>query len=170
MQFWIIQVLNSLALGGLLFLLASGFSLIFGPDAHCQSHARRLLHARRLFRREPACASCPGHRPLAGGSDCRCCGRRCSAVFSSGWSCAGWPANPLGQVLVTLGVVLHHLGRMPDDLGRRSHPGSDAASLSRRPLIIGGSCFRPIGLSWSASPLRPRSRFICCWSEPGSAP
>ena len=30
MQFWIIQGLNSLSLGGLLFLLASGFSLIFG--------------------------------------------------------------------------------------------------------------------------------------------
>ena len=30
MQFWIIQGLNSLALGGLLFLLSSGFSLIFG--------------------------------------------------------------------------------------------------------------------------------------------
>jgi branched-chain amino acid transport system permease protein len=30
MQFWVIQILNSLALGGLLFLLASGFSLIFG--------------------------------------------------------------------------------------------------------------------------------------------
>jgi branched-chain amino acid transport system permease protein len=29
-QFWVIQTLNSLALGGLLFLLASGFSLIFG--------------------------------------------------------------------------------------------------------------------------------------------
>ena len=27
---WVIQTLNSLALGGLLFLLASGFSLIFG--------------------------------------------------------------------------------------------------------------------------------------------
>jgi branched-chain amino acid transport system permease protein len=30
MQFWFIQTLNSLALGGLLFLLAAGFSLIFG--------------------------------------------------------------------------------------------------------------------------------------------
>jgi branched-chain amino acid transport system permease protein len=30
LQFWVIQTLNSLALGGLLFLLASGFSLIFG--------------------------------------------------------------------------------------------------------------------------------------------
>jgi branched-chain amino acid transport system permease protein len=29
-QFWVIQTLNSLALGGLLFLLSSGFSLIFG--------------------------------------------------------------------------------------------------------------------------------------------
>jgi branched-chain amino acid transport system permease protein len=30
MQYWIIQTLNSFALGGLLFLLAAGFSLIFG--------------------------------------------------------------------------------------------------------------------------------------------
>ena len=30
MQFWIIQSLNSVALGGLLFLLSAGFSLIFG--------------------------------------------------------------------------------------------------------------------------------------------
>ena len=30
MQFWIIQTLNSVAFGGLLFLLSSGFSLIFG--------------------------------------------------------------------------------------------------------------------------------------------
>ena len=30
MQFWIIQTLNSVAMGGLLFLLSSGFSLIFG--------------------------------------------------------------------------------------------------------------------------------------------
>ncbi|HEY4370792.1 MAG TPA: branched-chain amino acid ABC transporter permease [Burkholderiales bacterium] len=30
MQFWVIQTLNSLSLGGLLFLLSSGFSLIFG--------------------------------------------------------------------------------------------------------------------------------------------
>src|SRR4051794_4301194 len=30
MQFWVVQTLNSLALGGILFLLAAGFSLIFG--------------------------------------------------------------------------------------------------------------------------------------------
>ena len=30
MQIWIIQTLNSLALGGLLFMLSSGFALIFG--------------------------------------------------------------------------------------------------------------------------------------------
>jgi branched-chain amino acid transport system permease protein len=30
MQFWIVQSLNSLALGGILFLLSAGFSLIFG--------------------------------------------------------------------------------------------------------------------------------------------
>src|SRR5438045_2381533 len=30
MQFWIVQTLNSVAFGGLLFLLSSGFSLAFG--------------------------------------------------------------------------------------------------------------------------------------------
>ena len=30
MRFWLVQSLNGLALGGLLFLLSSGFSLIFG--------------------------------------------------------------------------------------------------------------------------------------------
>lgn len=30
MQFWVVQTLNSLAMGGLLFLLSAGFSLIFG--------------------------------------------------------------------------------------------------------------------------------------------
>src|SRR4051812_49770099 len=30
MQFWIVQTLNSIAFGGLLFLLSSGFSLAFG--------------------------------------------------------------------------------------------------------------------------------------------
>src|SRR6059058_2651297 len=30
MQFWVVQTLNSVAFGGLLFLLSSGFSLIFG--------------------------------------------------------------------------------------------------------------------------------------------
>src|SRR2546423_15099867 len=30
MQFWIIQTLNSIAFGGVLFLLSSGFSLAFG--------------------------------------------------------------------------------------------------------------------------------------------
>lgn len=30
MQFWLLQILNSLALGGLLFLLSAGFSVIFG--------------------------------------------------------------------------------------------------------------------------------------------
>ena len=29
-MYWIIQTLNSLALGGLLFMLSAGFSLIFG--------------------------------------------------------------------------------------------------------------------------------------------
>ena len=41
MQFWIIQTLNSVAFGGLLFLLSSGFSLDLRPDAHSEPRARR---------------------------------------------------------------------------------------------------------------------------------
>ena len=49
-QFWIIQTLNSVAFGGLLFLLSSGFSLIFGLMRIPEPGAWGVLHARRLFR------------------------------------------------------------------------------------------------------------------------
>ena len=42
MQFWIIQGLNSLSLGGLLFLLSSGFSLIFGRVDQDARHLRAI--------------------------------------------------------------------------------------------------------------------------------
>ena len=46
LAFWLIQSLNSLSFGGLLFLLSAGFSLIFGlakcslPQAHMCGHER----------------------------------------------------------------------------------------------------------------------------------
>jgi branched-chain amino acid transport system permease protein len=104
MQFWIIQILNSLALGGLLFLLASGFSLIFGLQriANLTHGAFFMLGAyigAGLLR-----AQLPGINlwlaaliagvavALLGGLLERLVLRRLAG-------------NPLGQVLVTLGVA-----------------------------------------------------------------
>ncbi len=104
MQFWIIQILNSLAFGGLLFLLASGFSLIFGLQriANLTHGAFFMLGAyigASLLR-----AHIPGVDlwlaalmsgilvGVLGGLLERLVLRRLSG-------------NPLGQVLVTLGVA-----------------------------------------------------------------
>ena len=52
MTFWLLLAVNSVAFGGLLFLLAAGFSLIFGLMRIPESDAWLVLHARRLFRRD----------------------------------------------------------------------------------------------------------------------
>jgi branched-chain amino acid transport system permease protein len=104
MQFWIIQILNSLAFGGILFLLASGFSLIFGLQ-----RIANLTHGSFFMLGSYIGASLlREHTPgvdlwlaalmagllvaLLGGLLERLVLRRL-------------PGNPLGQVLVTLGVA-----------------------------------------------------------------
>lgn len=102
MQFWIIQGLNSLSLGGLLFLLSSGFSLIFGLmrlanlahgaffmlGTYFGAVALRSYAGLNLW----ATAVCAGMTIAAiGGLFERVVLRRLKA-------------NPLGQVLVTLGM------------------------------------------------------------------
>ena len=102
MQFWIVQTLNSLALGGLLFLLASGFSLIFGlmRIANLTHGAFFMLGAylgASLLRYDRglglwvAALGAGIAVALLGGLLERLVLRRLSR-------------NPLGQVLVTLGV------------------------------------------------------------------
>jgi branched-chain amino acid transport system permease protein len=102
MQFWIIQTLNSLAFGGLLFLLASGFSLIFGLmrlanlthgaffmlGAYVGASAIRGIEGFNLWSAAALAAITVG---AAGGLLERFVLRRLGG-------------NPLGQVLVTLGV------------------------------------------------------------------
>src|SRR6266852_1164280 len=102
MQFWIIQGLNSLSLGGLLFLLASGFSLLFGL-----MRLANLTHGAFFMLGTYFCATA-----MRADSDL------------SIWTVAVWAGvavaaigglferlvltrlktNPLGQVLVTLGM------------------------------------------------------------------
>ncbi len=101
MQFWVIQTLNSLSLGGLLFLLAAGFSLIFGLTriANLTHGGLFMLGAylgASLLRIVPElwlAALLAGLAvALLGGLFERGILRRLAG-------------NPLGQVLVTLGVA-----------------------------------------------------------------
>ena len=101
MQFWIIQTLNSLALGGLLFLLAAGFSLIFGL-----MRIANLTHGALYMLGAYIGASLLKFVPnlwwaaLLGGL--------IVAVFGGLFErliLRRLPGNELGQVLVTLGVA-----------------------------------------------------------------
>jgi branched-chain amino acid transport system permease protein len=101
MQFWVIQTLNSLALGGLLFLLAAGFSLIFGlmRIANLTHGALYMLGA------------------YVGVSILKVVPNLWLAALLGGLTVAAFggllerlvlrrlPGNELGQVLVTLGVA-----------------------------------------------------------------
>src|SRR6201995_6025335 len=102
MQFWIIQGLNSLSLGGLLFLLSSGFSLIFGlmPLANLTRAAFFMLGT---YLAATALRSFDGLNIW-------------TAAIGAGFAVAALgglferlvltrlKSNPLGQVLVTLGM------------------------------------------------------------------
>ena len=136
MQFWIIQTLNSLALGGLLFLLAAGFSLIFGlmRIANLTHGSLFMLGAYlgvSVLRIVPnlwlaallaaaAVALCGGLlerlllRPLTG--------------------------KPLGQVLVTLGISFIVADLCLMIWGGDPIPLAAPASL-QRPLVVGSIAF-----------------------------
>ena len=78
-------------------------------------------------------------------------------------------ANPLGQVLVTLGMSFIISDACLLLWGGDPFRCRRLATCSRLPGFS-VSCFRPIGwYSWDA-PLPPRSCCTSCWSGPGSAP
>ena len=68
MSLWLTLAVNSIAMGGLLFLLSGRLLADFRADAHPQSDARRVLHAGRLFRLHVCSgrASSSGSRLVAG--------------------------------------------------------------------------------------------------------
>ena len=89
-QFWIIQTLNSVAFGGLLFLLSSGFSLIFGlmriPNlAHGAFFMLGAYFGYTLLAR--------GVQFLARGARSRGSASASSASRWSAWCCARSPAT-----------------------------------------------------------------------------
>ncbi len=137
MQFWIIQSLNSLALGGVLFLLASGFSLIFGLMrlanlAHGAFFMVGAYIGANLMRTQHfdlwSAALLSGLLVGAfGGLMERFILRRLST-------------NPLGQVLVTLGVSFIIADACLLAWGGDPIPVPTPASL-RPPLLVAGFAF-----------------------------
>ena len=138
MQFWIIQGLNSLALGGLLFLLASGFSLIFGLmrianlthgaffmlGAYLGANAIRSIDGVNLW---AAAAGTGLVVAAAGGLLERLVLRQLST-------------NPLGQVLVTLGMSFIIADACLMIWGGDPIPVPTPADL-RKPLLMFGFAF-----------------------------
>src|SRR3984893_14993726 len=102
MQFWIIQGLNSLSLGGLLFLLSSGFSLIFGL-----MRLANLTHG--AFFMLGTYLGATALRAYSGLNIWEAALRERRAVAAIGGLferlvLTRLKPNPLGQVLVTLGM------------------------------------------------------------------
>jgi branched-chain amino acid transport system permease protein len=138
MQFWIIQGLNSLALGGLLFLLASGFSLIFGL-----MRIANLTHG--AFFMLGAYIGASAIRGLEGVN-------LWIAAAGTGLIVAGFggllerlvlrrlSTNPLGQVLVTLGMSFIIADACLLIWGGDPIPVPTPADL-RRPILMAGFAF-----------------------------
>src|SRR5258706_11461342 len=136
MQYWIIQTLNSLALGGLLFFLAAGFSLIFGlmRIANLTHGALYMLGA------------------YIGVSILKAVPNLWAAAILSGVVVALFGGllerfvlrklggNVLGQVLVTLGIAFILADFCLVVWGGDPIPVQTPESL-RQPLVIGGGVF-----------------------------
>jgi branched-chain amino acid transport system permease protein len=137
-QFWIVQTLNSLALGGLLFLLASGFSLIFGLmrvanlthgaffmlGAYLGANILRSVEGANLWEAALIAGIAVA---LVGGLLERLVLRRLAG-------------NPLGQVLVTLGLSFIIADACLMIWGGDPIPVPTPPALSR-PLLLAGFAF-----------------------------
>jgi branched-chain amino acid transport system permease protein len=141
MQYWIIQTLNSLALGGLLFLLAAGFSLIFGL-----MRIANLTHGSMYMLGAYVGVSVLGYVPnlwlaaLIGGLTIAVFGGLIERLILR--ALAG---NALGQVLVTLGISFIVADFCLMVWGGDPIPVPTPAAL-QKPIIIGGVTFPPYRL------------------------
>ena len=136
MQYWIIQTLNSLALGGLLFLLASGFSLIFGlmRIANLTHGSLYMLGAYvgvTVLKLVPSLWAAA----LIGGLVIAVLGGLMERLILR--ALAG---NALGQVLVTLGISFIVADLCLVLWGGDPIPVPTPAAL-QRPLLVGGVAF-----------------------------
>ena len=136
MQYWIVQTLNSLALGGLLFLLAAGFSLIFGL-----MRIANLTHGSLYMLGAYVGVSVLKYVPnlwlaaLIGGLVIALFGGLIERFILRALS-----GNALGQVLVTLGISFIVADFCLVVWGGDPIPVPTPPAL-QRPLLIGGVAF-----------------------------
>jgi branched-chain amino acid transport system permease protein len=141
MQYWIIQTLNSLALGGLLFLLAAGFSLIFGL-----MRIANLTHGSMYMLGAYVGVSVLGYvsnlwlAALVGGITIAVFGGVIERLILR--ALAG---NALGQVLVTLGISFIVADFCLMVWGGDPIPVPTPLGL-QKPIVIGGATFPPYRL------------------------
>jgi branched-chain amino acid transport system permease protein len=135
-QYWTIQTLNSLALGGLLFLLAAGFSLIFGL-----MRVANLTHGSMYMLGAYVGVSVLKYVPnlwlaaLIGGATIALFGGLIERLILR--ALAG---NALGQVLVTLGISFIVADLCLMVWGGDPIPIPTPPSL-QKPLLVGGVAF-----------------------------
>lgn len=136
MQFWIVQTLNSLALGGLLFLLAAGFSLIFGLMRIANlTHGSLFMLGAYLGVTILKVVPNLWLAALLGGLVVAALGGLLERFILR--SLAG---NALGQVLVTLGISFIVADLCLIVWGGDPIPIAAPASL-QRPLVVGNIAF-----------------------------
>jgi branched-chain amino acid transport system permease protein len=136
MQYWIIQTLNSLSLGGLLFLLSAGFSLIFGL-----MRIANLTHGSLFMLGAYVGVTVLRYVPnlwlaaLTGGLALALFGG-----FIERFILRALAGKGLGQVLVTLGISFIIADFCLMVWGGDPMPVATPDAL-RRPLVIGGVAF-----------------------------
>jgi branched-chain amino acid transport system permease protein len=137
-QFWIVQTLNSLALGGLLFLLASGFSLIFGL-----MRIANLTHGAFFMLGAYLGASLLRYdRDLGLWVSALLAGLAVAALggLLERFVLRRLSRNPLGQVLVTLGVAFIIADACLMAFGGDPIPVPTSRALAR-PMFVAGFVF-----------------------------
>jgi branched-chain amino acid transport system permease protein len=136
MQFWIIQTLNSLSLGGLLFLLAAGFSLIFGVMRIANlTHGSLFMLGAYLGVTVLKVVPNLWLAALIAGLGVATFGGVIERVLLRPLT-----TRPLGQVLVTLGLSFIIADLCLMIWGGDPIPLPAPASL-QRPLVVGGIAF-----------------------------
>ena len=137
MQFWIVQTLNSLALGGLLFLLAAGFSLIFGLMRIANlTHGSLFMLGAYLGVTALQVRAESLARRAAG----RTAGRRCLAGCSSGSFCVRWPATRWDRCW-SRWASRSSSPTPASSSGAATRSRSPAPASLQRPIVVGNVAF-----------------------------
>ena len=158
MNLWLILAVNSVTLGGLLFLLSAGFSLIFGL-----MRIPNLMHG-SLFMLGAyfgvTLLGAGGIEFLARRAAERRSPSRCSAALIERFLLRRLAGQQLAAGAGDARPRLHHRRRLPDGLDRRSLAARDARRICAAPCRRRACTSRSIGWSIIAVAVRLRDRAV----------